>query len=182
MASTKTGRKTDDRRFSVRSGHRAGATDARSDHARVGSARSGGGRRWDGLDQPAGTALALPAVTGRDPPRCRPAHAALECVAMVPPARPATKETTKVRQKPETALAPPWNVIVHDDPVTLMTYVTRVFMQVFGYPQERARRLMLEVHHTGRSVVWTGAREQAEVYCQKLQSHHLLTTLEAVDR
>jgi ATP-dependent Clp protease adaptor protein ClpS len=92
-----------------------------------------------------------------------------------------TKEQTETKSAPKTALAPPWNVIVHDDPVTLMTYVTKVFMQVFGYPQERAHRLMLEVHKTGRSVVWTGAREQAEVYVQKLQAFHLLSTLEVVD-
>ncbi|GAB4156676.1 MAG: hypothetical protein Fur0037_24930 [Planctomycetota bacterium] len=90
-----------------------------------------------------------------------------------------TKQKTET--KSETHLAPPWNVIVLDDPVTLMSYVTRVFMQVFGYPEHKARRLMLEVHHTGRSVVWTGAREQAEVYAQKLQAHHLLTRLEVVD-
>lgn len=82
--------------------------------------------------------------------------------------------------RPETSLAPTWNVIVHDDPVTLMNYVTKVFMQVFGYAQDKAHRLMLEVHHNGRSIVWTGAREQAEVYAQKLQSHHLQTSLEPV--
>lgn len=95
--------------------------------------------------------------------------------------RAATKEQTETRTRPETSLAPPWNVIVLDDPVTLMTYVTKVFQQVFGYPQDKAQRLMMEVHKTGRSVVWTGAREQAETYAQKLQAHHLLTTLEVVD-
>ena len=95
--------------------------------------------------------------------------------------RAATKEKTDTKTLPETSLASPWNVIVHDDPVTLMTYVTRVFMQVFGYPQEKAQRLMMEVHNSGRSVVWTGAREQAEVYAQKLQAQHLLTSLELVD-
>lgn len=95
--------------------------------------------------------------------------------------RGATKEQTETRTRPQTAVAPPWNVIVHDDPVTLMTYVTKVFMQVFGYAQEKAQKLMMEVHKSGRSVVWTGAREQAEMYAQKLQAHHLLTTIEAVD-
>ena len=95
--------------------------------------------------------------------------------------RAATKEQTETKTRPETSLAPPWNVVVHDDPVTLMTYVTKVFMQVFGYPQEKAHRLMMEVHKSGRSIVWTGAREQAEMYVQKLQAHHLLTTLEVVD-
>jgi len=95
--------------------------------------------------------------------------------------RAATKEQTDTKTRPETKLAPPWNVIVLDDPVTLMTYVTKVFMQVFGYAQDKATRLMMEVHKTGRSVVWTGAREQAETYAQKLQAHHLLTSLEVVD-
>ena len=95
--------------------------------------------------------------------------------------RAATKEETETKTRPETSLAPPWNVIVHDDPVTLMSYVTKVFMQVFGYAQSKAHRLMMEVHKTGRSIVWTGAREQAEVYAQKLQAHHLLTSLEVTD-
>ena len=99
---------------------------------------------------------------------------------MQPEPQGTTKEQTETRSTPETRLAPPWNVIVHDDPVTRMTYVTKVFMQVFGYPQDKAQRLMLEVHRTGRSIVWTGAREQAEVYAQKLQAHHLLTSLEVV--
>ncbi|MCB9887354.1 MAG: ATP-dependent Clp protease adapter ClpS [Planctomycetes bacterium] len=92
-----------------------------------------------------------------------------------------TKEATETETKSKTSLARPWNVVVLDDPVTLMSYVTKVFMQVFGYPETKARKLMMEVHDTGRSVVWTGAREQAEIYAQKLQAHHLLTTLEVVD-
>lgn len=95
--------------------------------------------------------------------------------------RGSTKEQTETKTKPETSLAPPWNVIVHDDPVTLMNYVTKVFIQVFGYSQDKAHRLMMEVHQEGRSVVWTGGREKAEVYAQKLQAHHLLTSLEVVD-
>ena len=94
--------------------------------------------------------------------------------------RAATRQKTETKTRPETSLAPTWNVIVHDDPVTLMNYVTKVFMQVFGYAQDKAHRLMLEVHHSGRSIVWTGAREQAEVYAQKLQAHHPLTSLEPV--
>ena len=101
--------------------------------------------------------------------------------AAMPVLRGATKEKTTTKTRPETSLALPWNVIVHDDPVTLMTYVTKVFVQVLGYAQEKAHQLMMEVHKTGRSVVWTGAREKAEMYAQKLQAHHLLTTLEVVD-
>ena len=77
-----------------------------------------------------------------------------------------------------TSLDLPWNVVVHDDPVNLMGYVTWVFMKVFGYPETRATKLMLEVHHAGRSVVWTGARERAELYTQQLQGFQLKTSME----
>jgi ATP-dependent Clp protease adaptor protein ClpS len=72
----------------------------------------------------------------------------------------------------------PWQVIVHNDPVNLMTYVTMVFQRVFGYPREKAEQHMLEVHHKGRSIVWTGVRERAELYVQQLHSYLLLATLE----
>ncbi|MCG3133586.1 MAG: ATP-dependent Clp protease adapter protein ClpS [Planctomycetes bacterium] len=77
-----------------------------------------------------------------------------------------------------TALARPWKVIVHDDPITLMSYVVMVFRKVFGYAEPRARELMMEVHVKGRSIVWTGAREQAEMYAQKLHGHQLLASIE----
>ncbi len=89
-----------------------------------------------------------------------------------------TEEATETETSTKTHTSMPWNVIVHDDPVSLMDYVTKVFCQVFGYSLDKAKRLMLEVHQKGRSIVWSGAREQAEVYAQKLQAHHLLTSLE----
>ena len=78
----------------------------------------------------------------------------------------------------ETATDIPWNVVVHNDPINLMSYVTLVFKRVFGYPPEKARKHMLEVHTLGRSVLWTGERERAEFYTQQLHSHLLLATLE----
>jgi len=76
------------------------------------------------------------------------------------------------------ALDVPWNVLVHDDPVNLMGYVTWVLMKIFGYEDKRAAVLMLQVHQLGRSVVWTGQREKAEFYVQQLQAHQLQTSLE----
>jgi ATP-dependent Clp protease adaptor protein ClpS len=72
----------------------------------------------------------------------------------------------------------PWQVVVHNDPVNLMTYVTMVFQKVFGYSRERAEKHMLEVHRNGRSILWTGLRERAELYVQQLHSHLLLATVE----
>ena len=71
--------------------------------------------------------------------------------------------------------------LFHDDPVNLMGYVTWVFMKVFGYPEARARKHMLEVHHNGRSIVWTGQRERAEMYAEQLHSHLLLATIERAE-
>jgi ATP-dependent Clp protease adaptor protein ClpS len=72
----------------------------------------------------------------------------------------------------------PWQVVVHNDPVNLMTYVTMVFQRVFGYPREKAERHMLEVHQKGRSILWCGVRERAEFYVQQLHGYLLLATLE----
>lgn len=78
----------------------------------------------------------------------------------------------------EVATDAPWNVIVHNDPVNLMSYVTLVFQRVLGFSKERATRHMLEVHELGRSIVWTGSREKAELYVQQLHAHLLLATME----
>jgi ATP-dependent Clp protease adaptor protein ClpS len=89
---------------------------------------------------------------------------------------PGVLEETETR----TRLAPPWNVIVHNDPITLMSYVTMVFQRLFAYDYPKAYRLMMEVHTQGRAVVWTGAREQAEIYVQKLHAYQLLASMEPV--
>jgi ATP-dependent Clp protease adaptor protein ClpS len=92
--------------------------------------------------------------------------------------RAATGVEEEVSTKERTSLAPPWQVIVHDDPITLMSYVTMVFQRVFGYPSAKAHRLMMTVHTTGRAVVWSGPKERAELYVQKLHAYQLLATLE----
>ena len=85
-------------------------------------------------------------------------------------------------ESPETTLSEsldlPWLVVVHNDPVNLMSYVTMVFRRLFGWNRERAEKHMMEVHHQGRSVVWSGGREQAEHYVQQLHSFLLLATME----
>lgn len=76
------------------------------------------------------------------------------------------------------ALDLPWLVVVHNDPVNLMSYVAMVFRRIFGWSRERAENHMMEVHTKGRSVVWSGAREQGELYVQQLHAYLLLATLE----
>jgi ATP-dependent Clp protease adaptor protein ClpS len=83
-------------------------------------------------------------------------------------------EETKTKE----ALDLPWNVVVHNDPVNLMSYVTMVFQKVFGYPKEKAERHMLEVHRRGQSILWSGVRERAELFVQLLHGYLLLATIE----
>lgn len=70
-----------------------------------------------------------------------------------------------------------WNVVVWNDPITLMSYVVLVFRRLFGYDHETATKLMLQVHHEGRAVVATQPREQAEVTVARLHGFGLQATL-----
>jgi ATP-dependent Clp protease adaptor protein ClpS len=88
------------------------------------------------------------------------------------------KPTIEKETRSEEELDLPWQVVVHNDPVNLMSYVTMVFQRVFGFPREKAERHMLEVHQKGRSILWSGMRERAELYVQQLHGYLLLATLE----
>ena len=72
----------------------------------------------------------------------------------------------------------PWVVIVWNDPINLMSYVTYVFQKLFGYSKEKATKLMLDVHHKGRAVVSSGPRERAELDVFRLHEHGLWATME----
>lgn len=78
----------------------------------------------------------------------------------------------------ETKSDRPWIVIVWNDPINLMSYVTFVFQKLFGYSLEKATELMLDVHHKGRAVVSSGSRERAEFDVYRLHEHGLWATLE----
>lgn len=78
----------------------------------------------------------------------------------------------------EHSLDPPWLVIVWDDPVNLMAYVTFVFQKLFGFSRGRAERLMMQVHNEGKAVVASGPLERAEFDVFRLQEHGLWASLE----
>ena len=69
-------------------------------------------------------------------------------------------------------------VIVWDDPINLMSYVTFVFRKVFGYSKDKAEQLMMQVHVEGRAIVSSGSREKAELDVFRLHEHGLWATLE----
>ena len=86
----------------------------------------------------------------------------------------------KVKSKPVSKVSQdqPWNVLVLDDPVNLMAYVTLVLQRVFGYSHDKAERMMMEVHQQGRSVVWSGGLEKAELFVLQLHEKLLKATVE----
>lgn len=89
-----------------------------------------------------------------------------------------TKKTPGVAKAPATQRAEVWRVVVLNDPVNRMSYVVMVLRRVFGFAEERARKHMLEVHEQGRSVLWSGTREQAEAYVFALQQWHLTAVVQ----
>ena len=80
--------------------------------------------------------------------------------------------------EPGNQTQPPWCVIVLDDPISVMGYVVVAFMRVLGMKKPDAERHMLEVHETGKSVVFSGERERAEAYVQALLSWKLNAQLQ----
>lgn len=74
-----------------------------------------------------------------------------------------------------------WIVLVWNDPINLMSYVSHVFQKLFGYSKAKADRLMLDVHEKGRAVVSNGAREKAEMDVFRLHEHGLWATMQRDD-
>ena len=72
----------------------------------------------------------------------------------------------------------PWVVIVWNDPINLMSYVTLVLQKLFGYSRGKATRLMLQVHNDGKAVVSSGTREKAELDVSRLHAHGLWATMQ----
>jgi ATP-dependent Clp protease adaptor protein ClpS len=92
-------------------------------------------------------------------------------------AAPAEVEVERPAEEEELERDRPWIVIVWNDPINLMSYVTLVFQKLFGYSREKATRLMLQVHEEGKAVVSGGTREKAEHDVARLHAHGLWATM-----
>ena len=95
----------------------------------------------------------------------------------VPPA-PAEVELEQPVEVDEIEHDRPWIVIVWNDPINLMSYVTLVFQKLFGYSREKATELMLQVHNDGKAVVSSGSLEKAELDVSRLHAHGLWATMQ----
>ncbi len=74
--------------------------------------------------------------------------------------------------------APKWNVVVLNDPINYQAYVVVAFMSVLRISAAEAKKLMRAIHAEGRTTVWTGDRERAEMLALELQQWHLNSLLE----
>ena len=72
----------------------------------------------------------------------------------------------------------PWDVVLWNDPVSLISLVVRVLRKVFGYDKAKAERLTMEVHNEGKSDVWTGEKEKATAYAVALHGYALHATIQ----
>jgi ATP-dependent Clp protease adaptor protein ClpS len=91
---------------------------------------------------------------------------------------PAPVEVDRPSDEDVTEPARVWIVIVWNDPINLMSYVTYVFQKLFGYSREKAAKLMMDVHVKGKAVVSSGAREKAEWEVSRLHAHGLWATMQ----
>jgi ATP-dependent Clp protease adaptor protein ClpS len=101
-------------------------------------------------------------------------------VGIAPP-RSMTETAGQTHQEELTASDIPWVVIVWNDPVNLMSYVSYVFQSYFGYSEAKAHKLMMEVHVQGKSVVASGNKEKAERDTVAMHSFGLWATFQKAD-
>ena len=93
--------------------------------------------------------------------------------------QPDSTPSLEVHSKAKPSHSPNWSVVVLNDPVNTIHYVTHVFCKVFDYAEERAARHTIEAHQSGRSLLWSGQRERAEHYVITLHKWQLNALLES---
>ena len=109
---------------------------------------------------------------GRDPLRCHNQRVRGETITAPTPV-----ETEQPIGEEVAEPDVPWVVIVWNDPINLMSYVTLVLQKLFGYNLARATKLMLQVHNEGKAVVSSGSREKSEHDVARLHAHGLWATM-----
>ena len=68
---------------------------------------------------------------------------------------------SKIKEITETGPSGKYAVVLHNDPVNGVDFVTSVIKSVFGYPTRKAIWLMLKAHFSGSSLLWSGPYKQA---------------------
>jgi len=85
------------------------------------------------------------------------------------------KRSAETIRKP----APRYRVLLHNDDFNSMEHVVQSLLEtIAGMTQPQAVNIMMEAHTNGMALVITCAFEHAEFYCETLQSHGLISTIE----
>ena len=103
---------------------------------------------------------------------------------MTPPAaaspRTAERLDEQLVELPVHAAEVPWQIVVWNDPVNLMSYVSWVFRRHFGVDADTAEHLMMQVHTAGRATLAEGNREHMERHAEAMHEYGLWATVERV--
>ncbi|MEI8263450.1 MAG: ATP-dependent Clp protease adaptor ClpS [Actinomycetes bacterium] len=89
-----------------------------------------------------------------------------------------TQGDTNLITESDQRLDIPWEVVLWNDPVSLISLVVRVLRTLFFYDLAKAERLTMQVHNEGKSIVWSGDKEQAAAYCVALHGYALSATIQ----
>jgi ATP-dependent Clp protease adaptor protein ClpS len=84
----------------------------------------------------------------------------------------------ETRERPSraggTGLGAPWNVIVLNDNHNTFDGVAAALSRVLpGVSYDQGLQLADKIHNTGQAIVWSGHREQAELYWARLKESGL---------
>jgi ATP-dependent Clp protease adaptor protein ClpS len=79
---------------------------------------------------------------------------------------------TREEESTKTRRVPPYNVILLNDDHHSIEFVVEVLQKALGFNQQRAVLLTLQAHTEGRSVVYTGTKEVAELKAEQIQTFH----------
>jgi len=77
---------------------------------------------------------------------------------------------TAPREKTKPKRQPPYAVILHNDNFNGFDFVVGVLRKVFNYDRVKAHQLTMAAHTSGRSIVWSGVREVAELKADQIRS------------
>lgn len=83
-----------------------------------------------------------------------------------------------LERQTEQSVDKPWQTVVWDDPVNLMSYVTFVFRKLFGFSTAKAKELMMQVHNDGKAIVSSGDRDKVEADVRRLHAAGLWATMQ----
>ena len=72
------------------------------------------------------------------------------------------------QERPRPQPAKRWNVVLLDDMFHTDVYVIKMMATIFRYPTSQGRGVAYAVDRVGRVVVWTGHRELAEMYRDRI--------------